>query len=104
MTFLYYIMESTVDSYEKNKNYIYIHSVFFFHNCPQLIPLCNIEISLFIMSFFESMLLNYANPCRKCFIYIYIYIYIVFLLIVQLIPLHNIAAFINICRFLNQCC
>ena len=29
----------------------------------------------------------------------YIYEYIVFLLIVQLIPLHNIAAFINICRF-----
>ena len=28
----------------------------------------------------------------------------VILLIVQLIPLHNIAAFINICRFLNQCC
>ena len=44
-----------------------------------------------------------------CYIYIYIYvfyiyIYSVFLLIVQLIPLHNIAAFINICRFLNQCC
>ena len=35
---------------------------------------------------------------------LYIYIYSVFLLIVQLIPLHNIAAFINICRFLNQCC
>ena len=38
------------------------------------------------------------------FILFYIYIYIVFLLIVQLIPLHNIAAFINICRILNQCC
>ena len=35
---------------------------------------------------------------------IHIYIYSVFLLIVQFIPLHNIAAFINICRFLNQCC
>ena len=35
-------------------------------------------------------------------IYIYIYTYIVFLLIVQLIPLHNIAAFINICRFFES--
>ena len=42
----------------------------------------------------------YPNP----YTYIYIYIYSVILLIVQLIPLHNIAAFINICRFLNQCC
>ena len=39
-----------------------------------------------------------------CANYKYIYVYIVFLLIVQLIPVHNIAAFINICRFFNQCC
>ena len=36
--------------------------------------------------------------------HLYVYINSVILLIVQLIPLHNIAAFINICRFLNQCC
>ena len=41
--------------------YIYIYSV---HNCPQLIPLCNISISLFVVVF-ESTFLNCANPCRN---------------------------------------
>ena len=40
---------------------IYINSV---HNCPQLIPLCNIVISLLDV-IFESTLLNCANPCQN---------------------------------------
>ena len=34
------------------------------HNCPQLIPLCDIAISLLDVVF-ESTLLNCANPCRN---------------------------------------
>ena len=41
--------------------YIYIYSV---HSCPQLIPLCNIAISLFDVVL-ESTLSNYANHCRN---------------------------------------
>ena len=47
---------------------------------------------------YDLLLLTYI------FAFIYIYICSVILLIVLLIPLHNIAAFINICLFLNKCC
>ena len=62
-------------------------------------------LSLFHLVFYllQSNTRYFVNHLER-FAYHYIYIYSVILLIVQLIPLHNIAAFISICRFLNQCC
>ena len=45
---------------------MYIYSVFVFHSCPLLIPLCNIATLSLIDVVFESTLLNYANPCQNC--------------------------------------
>ena len=39
-------------------------NIYSVHNCPQLIPLCNIAISLFDVVF-KTTLLNCANPCRN---------------------------------------
>ena len=41
--------------------------VFFSHDCPLFIPLCNIATSFQSLFYvvIESTLLNYANPCRS---------------------------------------
>ena len=55
MKLLCYIMESTVDTYEKETLLLYI--CISFHNCPRLIPFCDIATSFYnyyVMSFLNQ--------------------------------------------------